>query len=305
MKEDSKVSGALGMLGGVAGQILGNVFGGMGDARQLRQQKKLNEEQMKNSKEMADHNWKNQLAMWEATNYKPQVEEMRKAGLNPALMYGMGGAGGATTGSGGSAPMGGASASDGASNMQAGTQMAMMLSQQKLMEAQTRKTEAEADKIAGTDTAESQARTKGQEFQNELNSLITSKRMMENYDAVTQKLEAESTRAIADWETYAAVNYKGKTFNDPESPVARAMRAGYEEAIENLKQAKEETDIKKAENVIKEFEANMAKEGLAPNSPWYVKFLGDLINEGKEKTKGLPDTIKKINQMGWDEKNKK
>ena len=38
--------------------------------------------------------------MWKDTNYAAQVEEMKKAGLSVGLMYGKGGAGGATTGAG-------------------------------------------------------------------------------------------------------------------------------------------------------------------------------------------------------------
>ena len=36
--------------------------------------------------------------MWRDTNYAAQKEEMKKAGLSPGMMYGMGGTGGATTG---------------------------------------------------------------------------------------------------------------------------------------------------------------------------------------------------------------
>ena len=38
--------------------------------------------------------------MWEDTNYAAQVEQLKKAGLSVGLMYGKGGAGGATTGAG-------------------------------------------------------------------------------------------------------------------------------------------------------------------------------------------------------------
>ena len=34
--------------------------------------------------------------MWEKTNYAAQIEQMKKAGLSPALMYGQAGAGGGT-----------------------------------------------------------------------------------------------------------------------------------------------------------------------------------------------------------------
>lgn len=51
-----------------------------------------------------------QYDMWKKTNFPAQVGMMKEAGLNPAMMYGMGGAGGSTTGSqsGGSAPTGSA-----------------------------------------------------------------------------------------------------------------------------------------------------------------------------------------------------
>ncbi|AXH73492.1 MAG: DNA pilot protein [Microviridae sp.] len=45
-----------------------------------------------------------QMQMWENTNYDPQVKQMKKAGLNPALMYGMGGGGGQSTGSASAMP---------------------------------------------------------------------------------------------------------------------------------------------------------------------------------------------------------
>jgi len=44
---------------------------------------------------MGKFNQKQAMEMWEATNYRPQIEQLKKAGLNPGLIYGMGGAGGA------------------------------------------------------------------------------------------------------------------------------------------------------------------------------------------------------------------
>ena len=40
-----------------------------------------------------------QLDLWQKTNYPAQVEQLNKAGLNPALLYGKGGGGGGTTAS--------------------------------------------------------------------------------------------------------------------------------------------------------------------------------------------------------------
>ena len=52
-----------------------------------------------------------QMEMWENTNYPAQVEQIKKAGLNPAMLYGQSGGGATVTGSGG-ASVGGGSASD-------------------------------------------------------------------------------------------------------------------------------------------------------------------------------------------------
>lgn len=98
---------------GLIGTGMGLLLEGHNDRRQLRQQEKLQNLEIKGSKELTDYNAAKQLEMWKATNYPAQVEQMKLAGLNPALAYGMGGGGGVTanvaTGktSGGQAPSGG------------------------------------------------------------------------------------------------------------------------------------------------------------------------------------------------------
>ena len=49
--------------------------------------------QAKYNKEQADYSQQLALDMWNATNYESQVEHMKAAGLNPALLYSKGGAG--------------------------------------------------------------------------------------------------------------------------------------------------------------------------------------------------------------------
>ena len=43
--------------------------------------------------------------MWEYTNYENQVKHLKAAGLNPALLYAKGGAGGSTAGAGAAGPV--------------------------------------------------------------------------------------------------------------------------------------------------------------------------------------------------------
>ncbi|AXH73270.1 MAG: DNA pilot protein [Microviridae sp.] len=80
--------GELGMAGvGAAAGVVNNVmdiaFGGMRQKQQLKGQKKALEQQNEANYDM-----------WQKTNYGPQKEQMKAAGLNPGLMYGMGGGAG-------------------------------------------------------------------------------------------------------------------------------------------------------------------------------------------------------------------
>ena len=86
-------------LAGTAVSTLGNIGMALfGNDQQVKQQQKLQNLQIQGQKEMGLFNYNQQMKMWDNTNYEAQKRHMIAAGLNPALMYGMGGAGGATTG---------------------------------------------------------------------------------------------------------------------------------------------------------------------------------------------------------------
>lgn len=125
------------------GTIFGMALGAYNDRRQLKQQERLQNLQIEGQKNMTDYNYSKQLQMWKDTNYGAQKAQLQAAGLNPGLLYGMGGGGGAT--------VGGASGSVQGANAPAGGQeimgMMMQQAQLKLLEAQTRKTNTEADNI--------------------------------------------------------------------------------------------------------------------------------------------------------------
>lgn len=139
------------------GAGMGILLGEYNDHRQLRQQQKLQELQIEGQKRMTDYTYAKQLQMWHDTNYEAQMEHIKNAGLNPGLMYGMGGGGGTTTGSG-SGSVAGANAPTGGREIQdltgMGMQMQMMQAQKELLQSQTEKNEAEAAKIKGVDTQE-------------------------------------------------------------------------------------------------------------------------------------------------------
>ena len=107
----SLISGAIGMVGGA-----------ISDRRNYKNQLKLVERQQQYNKELGEINqgYAKEMAainqqyalqagkqshlynqeMWDYTNYENQVEHMKAAGLNPALLYSKGGAGGSTAGAG-------------------------------------------------------------------------------------------------------------------------------------------------------------------------------------------------------------
>lgn len=140
---------------GLVGGLVGQIFAGANDRRQLNQDRKLKQQQMLFDKEMTDYNYGKQLQMWKDTNYGAQVEQMEKAGINPGLLYGMSGGGGTTVGSGGGAHVGGGGAPAGGGEA---IGMGLQMMQMQLMKAQAEKLEAETKNI-GADTGLKGAQT--------------------------------------------------------------------------------------------------------------------------------------------------
>ena len=148
--------GFLGQLGqSAAGAIMGMGLGAINDQRQLKQQQKLGQQQLELNKAQMAYGKELDYQMWLKTNYSAQKEQMEKAGLNPGLLYGMGGSGGATTGGSGgsvntpSAPMGGGEAMG---MMMMKAQLDLMKAQTEATQAQANKSNVEANKLGGVDT---------------------------------------------------------------------------------------------------------------------------------------------------------
>lgn len=255
------------------GQGLGLLVNAFTGKAQERQQKRLTEQQIEAQKRMGEIRNAQELDMWNKTNYGAQVEHMKNAGLNVGLMYG-GAGGGGTTGTGGATVTGGTA--DGASERAGmGIQLASQLA---LQQAQVENIKADTEQKKAT-TAKTGAETVTAEFQNALNEKIGLQRMWDRYEWASDQLEIESQRANAEWEAFVAGGFKGKTFDNPESPLAKAITAGFEKTVEELKQAKNNNEIGKAELAIKQFEAGLAKQGISPNTPWYVKMVADLLEK--------------------------
>ena len=106
---------------------------------------------------MIDYSKNADYNMWLKTNYPAQKEQIKAAGLNPALLYGMSGGGGATigggapsvTGSGAANPNSAAAATTGMGIMNQ-AQLALLDAQKKNIDANTAKTVAETPNVEKT-----------------------------------------------------------------------------------------------------------------------------------------------------------
>lgn len=83
----------------IIGGAMGIATGAYGATNQQNRQKELMGISYGHQRNLNIQGQQLQMDTWKRTNYPAQIEMMRKAGLNPALMYGMKGGGGTTTGS--------------------------------------------------------------------------------------------------------------------------------------------------------------------------------------------------------------
>lgn len=256
-------------IAGMAGPMLGQAFGKMNDDRQYEQQERLTALGIKAGKEMADYNMNQQFDMWNRTNAKAQVEHLKKAGLNPALLYGGGGGGGATTGSasGSVASTGSASGSAERTNATVGaTGMGLQLqSQLALQKAQKENIEA--------DTANKQAGAEKTGVETEIGKTESEIKTATKDSTIQQAIE-NANKTMSE----ASIKANEGTISDMTmKEQLRSVQEGVlKQILENEGQTTENRK-KQAEATIKQFEAENAKQGIATNAPWYVKMVADML----------------------------
>lgn len=142
-------------IGTAAGSIFGSLMGNKMQQDQFGNQLTLMKKQHEYNEASANAAQARAYEMWEKTNYAAQIEQMKKANLSPALMYGQAGAGGGTVS--GAQGQGTSQPTDRSIEMklkgqEMGLQLANLASQIKLNESQANKNNAEANKTAGVDT---------------------------------------------------------------------------------------------------------------------------------------------------------
>lgn len=202
------------------GGVLGMIFGKAADKRQLKQQGKLQALQIAGNKEMTDYQAAKELQMWKDTNYGAQVDQLKQAGLNPALIYGMGGGGGTTTGGSGGGVTGG-QAVHGTEEVQMagmGMQLGLMQAQKKVLESQANLNNVEAEKKSGVDTQEATARIaeikQGITNQQALLELTKVETRIKNTEAEIKEKSKEDAIDYIAWQTGKALEELHQASNE-------------------------------------------------------------------------------------------
>lgn len=221
-----------------------------------------------------------QLDTWNKTNAEAQRKHLENAGLSVGLMYGQGGAGGATVGSQGGGSAQGGSAGGGQAALGKSMDIGSMM-QAAMLAAQIRNLDAD------TGVKLKDASVKGEDivskkFDNELRTLM--KPLIEEgtrWDWNVKQIEGEEKNAV--WEWKKAIEYgqdvDEKGWKSEISNKTLKYRAEVGQAIQNLQNAKTNNDIDKAKQTIEEFRAGLTAKGIDPNSPWYAKLVTDLLSK--------------------------
>lgn len=279
-----------GALSSAIGGAIGIGAKGIEQNMDFKQQQKLMELQASKNKELADFNFQKQMEMWEKTNYSAQKEQLKKAGLNPGLMYGMSGGGGATTNAAQAQGVSGG-ANSGSGNIMAmalGTQK--MYQEAKLLEAQVKNIEADTKNKesqnpnieADTDIKVLQA--EGQVFENmikkytglESSQQYKIKQEWRSVESKTYGDELGARQAVATniYELWAEGKLKEKSYEEIEQLLqanakTRDERRRIEQEIDNLKAILKGVNL---DNVMKEMDVELQKKtGLGKDSPALIK----------------------------------
>lgn len=249
--------------GAAANAIIGMGIGKANDSRQLSQQEQLQQLQIEGQKNMGDFNRRQAMRMWEDTNYKAQVQQLKKAGLNPGLIYGMGGAGGTTAGAapgsvtGGTAPVGGGEIQDMFGyGMQAGVQQA----QKEVLETQADKNKAEADKIRGVDTKEAEGRIGILEVDKTLKEIEATVNQATKEDVI-DKISFDTRKAMKELEIATVESGIARETIDEKIKIIEqtAIGAVLQNTLTKVQTEKGKQDIKLSKEQIKKWSEEIAQ----------------------------------------------
>lgn len=234
-------------------------------------QGKMNKRAVKHSKEMWDKQGQRELEYWHMQNSyndpSAQMQRLQNAGLNPHLVYGSG----ATTEAASVSPQkANQPQSLPAPNLDFSSIASTALNTRQSL-ANIARTEAETNAI--------NTKNYGVDFENRVKDMIGVENIADAQYRANEALGAKSSKDLLLWETFMSTGYGGMDAKNPNSPIAKAMSAGWNQTIQNAENAMKLGNIRDAETAIKQFEVNLTKQGVSPNSPWYVKIITDLATK--------------------------
>lgn len=273
---------------GVLGGGLGSIFGNIGNNQQYKQQEKLQALQIKGQKELTDYNTMKQLQMWMDTNYPAQVEQLKKAGLNPALLYGHGGGGGATAhiaqGS-----IGGGQAQNHAAlmaNTGMGLNASMLTAQIENIKADTNKKNVEAGKLGGVDTEKTWAEidnivaaTKNTVVQTEWNKIKKGIDEIElKFQSNELNYEARENMLMQQWDQTkeATLQMQAKTAID-----RATQQSVIDAARQQLTNLQIEAALKQAQTEATKKGLQLTDQQIAESKATIQKWAQELLNQGR------------------------
>jgi len=290
--------GTLGMqaASGVIGAGMGIALGNYNDKRQVKQQQRLQDIQIQGQRQMMDYSMQKQLQMWKATSYPAQLEMMKQAGINPALMYGMSGGGGTTTGSP-SGNVSGGTANQNPGEIQQSLGMAMQLqllkAQKDNIEADTKLKETDATLKGGPQTENIKADT-ANKIADQIIKDYTGRETKDQYEQIkAPNREAEGRTYENELAAREGVAQTLRELWDNGKLYGKSLAEIETITLQNAKTRAETKNIQKTfdileqnlkgaslDNVIKELETKLQTQtGIDSKSPTWLKILGRLFVE--------------------------
>lgn len=251
-------------------------------------QLKLMEIQNRYNEQMAKNNQQRNKDLWDYTNYENQKKHMKAAGLNPALMYGIGGGGGVSAsgaqGQGVTQPTD-RSIEMGLKQQGLGLQLASIASQVELNKSQAEKNKAEAEKISGVDTRVQEAT---------IDNLIaqTSNEKVRKGLILGQirvaDAEEELKRNTADWTKDKADETRWNI---------KSLQKGIDKLVEEINGMKLDNELKEKTINNKVKESSLTLQNLMAE----ILLKGSQQKVNEEQAKAIPQQI----LQGWEELTKK
>lgn len=269
-KNNGGVWGAVAQVGGaLGGALLGNASGKKAQKRQHGYNKEIMELQNKYLEEQNRNNAIAQKKFWDDTNYKAQVDHMRKAGLNIGLMYEGAGSGGTIGTQGTGIPSGGGNYSDlgmSSRGMDIGAQTAQAIANVELTKAQAENVKADTANKTGVDKELKEAQInditqgienkKAQEIGEKLQNRLKELQIVHDNDTLEDRineLSYNSQKAMKELNIMAREDkFSAETYSDRVKIVTNSLLESQVRQLTGRKQAENLEADTALKNVTKE-----------------------------------------------------